>query len=77
VGSALEIHPATAAERAEAFRNLHDVWGHGLGPEEHLRWRLGHAKHRNAEWYVGCLGGRVVTGCGGCAHRLRQYVLFR
>ena len=60
----LDIHPASESERAEAFANFHDAWGGGRSPAEHLRYHLAHPKHRNAVWYVGCSGGRVVTGLG-------------
>src|SRR5579863_8998450 len=60
----LDIHRASAAERTEAFRNFHDAWGTGLSVEDHVRRRLTYPKHENAQWYVCCLNGRVVTGCG-------------
>src|ERR1700693_618091 len=60
----LDLHLASPAERAEAFRNFHDVWGTELGVEEHVHARLGSPKYKNAQWYVGCLQGRVVTACG-------------
>jgi GNAT superfamily N-acetyltransferase len=60
----LDIHPASESERTEAFNNLHDVWSGGRSVEEHLRHRLTYPKHRNADWYVGCVGGRVVVGLG-------------
>lgn len=31
----LDIHPASAAEREQAFANLDDSWSRGLSPEEH------------------------------------------
>ena len=63
----LDLHRASAAERASAFLNVHDVWGRGLEPQEHLRRRLANPKFENATWYVGCVDGRVVTACG-CFH---------
>jgi predicted N-acetyltransferase YhbS len=63
----LDLHPATADERTQAFRNVHDVWSGGLDPEEHLRRRSTNPKFDNATWYVGCIDGRVVTACG-CYH---------
>jgi predicted N-acetyltransferase YhbS len=63
----LALHVASAAERTQAFRNVHDVWGGGLDPEEHLRRRSSNLKFDNATWYVGTLDGRVVTACG-CFH---------
>jgi len=64
MSEALDIHAASAEEQAQAFRNFHDVWGKELGVEEHVRRRIASAKYKNAKWYVGCLGRRVVTGCG-------------
>jgi predicted N-acetyltransferase YhbS len=60
----LDLHPASVAESTEASRNVHDVWGGGLPLEEHVRRRLANPKFSNANWYVGCLDGRVVTACG-------------
>src|SRR3990172_874370 len=60
----LDIHAASESEQVEAFANFHDVWGGGRSPEEHVRYHLAHPKHRNAAWYVGCSGGRVVAGLG-------------
>jgi GNAT superfamily N-acetyltransferase len=60
----LDLHPASGAERTEASRNVHDVWGGGLPIEEHVRRRLANPKFSNTNWYVGCLDGRVVTACG-------------
>jgi predicted acetyltransferase len=66
----LDLHLASPAERAEAFGNFHDIWGRELPVEEHVRARLKNAKYNNAQWYVGCLQGRVVTACGCYAMQL-------
>lgn len=66
----LEIHAASADEMADAIRNFHDVWGGGFSVEEHVRRRLSGGKYKNAQWYVGCLDGRVVAGCGCYAFQL-------
>jgi GNAT superfamily N-acetyltransferase len=71
MSDALDVHAANAAEREQAFANLHDSWGRGLAPKEHLRWRLANVKHQNAVWYVGVLEGHVVTGCGAYEFELR------
>jgi predicted acetyltransferase len=63
----LDLHAATAEERTQAFRNVHDVWPADPDPDEHVRRRLGNSKFDNATWYVGTLGGRVVGACG-CYH---------
>jgi predicted acetyltransferase len=63
----LDLHEANADERAQAFRNVHDVWPVDPDPEEHLRRRLANPKYANATWYVGTLAGRVVAACG-CYH---------
>ena len=60
----LEIHPASEPERIQAFRNVHDVWGGGVDLETHVRHRLQSVQHNRATWFVGCLGGRVVTSLG-------------
>jgi predicted acetyltransferase len=63
----LELHAASAVERAQAFANVHEVWPSDPNPEEHLRRRLANPKYENATWYVGTLDGRVVAACG-CYH---------
>jgi predicted acetyltransferase len=63
----LELHAASAAERAQAFANVYKVWPSDPNPEEHLRRRLANPKYENATWYVGTLSGRVVAACG-CYH---------
>lgn len=64
VSAELEFHSASPAERLEAYRNVHDVWSGGLDLEAHLRRRLQSVQHNRARWYVGTLGGRVVTSLG-------------
>jgi predicted N-acetyltransferase YhbS len=59
-----DIHPASEAERLAAYRNVHDVWSHGLPMEQHLARRLRSVQHNRAEWFVGCLEGQVVTALG-------------
>jgi predicted acetyltransferase len=63
----LDLHPASADERAQAFRNVHDVWPWAEDPDEHTARRLADPKFGNATCYVGTLDGRVVTSCG-CYH---------
>ncbi|HET6327459.1 MAG TPA: GNAT family N-acetyltransferase [Planctomycetaceae bacterium] len=63
----LDLHVASADERTQAFRNVHDVWSGGLELEEHVRRRSANPKFDNATWYVGTLAGRVVAACG-CFH---------
>jgi predicted N-acetyltransferase YhbS len=63
----LDLHEASVDERAQAFRNVHDVWPNDPDPEEHLRRRLANPKFDNATTYVGTLDGRVVAACG-CFH---------
>jgi len=58
---ALDIHPASPAEREASFHNTHDVWSRGLPLDEHVALRLKSPLHRRANWYVGCLDGQVVT----------------
>jgi predicted acetyltransferase len=63
----LDLHVASADERAQAIRNVHDIWPADPDPDEHVRRRLGSPKFDNATWYVGTLDGRVVAACG-CYH---------
>jgi predicted N-acetyltransferase YhbS len=63
----LDLHEASPDERAQAFRNVHDVWPSHVDPEEHLRRRLANPKFDNSITYVGTLDGRVVAACG-CFH---------
>ncbi len=58
---ALDIHAASSDEIVAAHRNVHDIWSKGRNLENHVRHRLESPTHRRAEWYVGCLEGRVVT----------------
>lgn len=67
----LDIHPANEAERIAAFRNVHDVWSGGLNLDDHLQRRLTSPQHNRADWYVGCLGGRVVASLGCYPLQLR------
>jgi predicted N-acetyltransferase YhbS len=57
----LDIHPASPEEIASAHRNVFDVWSKGRSLEDHVRHRLNSPTHRRAEWFVGCVDGRVVT----------------
>ncbi len=63
----LDMHPASAAERLAAYRNVHDVWSGGLPMEEHLARRLRSVQHNRAGWFVGCLEGEVVASLGAYA----------
>jgi len=63
----LDLHEANPDERAQAFRNVHDVWPSDADPDEHVRRRLANPKFDNATSYVGTLDGRVVAACG-CFH---------
>lgn len=68
----LAMHLADDAERIQAFENVHEFWDGGRTLEEHLAWRLQSPQHRWADWYVGCLDGRVVTSLGAYPIRLRS-----
>lgn len=57
----LDIHPASHDELLEAHRSVFDIWSKGRSLEDHLRYRLASPTHRRAEWFVGCVDGRVVT----------------
>ncbi|MCA9115146.1 MAG: GNAT family N-acetyltransferase [Planctomycetaceae bacterium] len=61
---ALDVHLASPEEQDAAYRNVHEFWGRGQPLEEYLRWRHASPKHRRASWYVGCVGGEVVTSLG-------------
>jgi GNAT superfamily N-acetyltransferase len=73
----LEIHAASPEEIAAAHRNVFDVWSKGLPLDEHVQSRLTSPKHRLAEWFVGCIDGRVVVslGCYGLAFHLRGRIV--
>ena len=60
----LNVHPASESERLQAFRNVYDVWGGGLSLKQHVKRRLKSPQHNRADWFVGCLDGRVVTSLG-------------
>jgi predicted N-acetyltransferase YhbS len=60
----LHCHPATPAERIQAFKNVFDVWRHADTLEDHLTKRLASPQHNRADWFVGCLGERVVVSLG-------------
>ncbi len=60
----LDCHPASEAERIQAFQNVFDVWRHAETLDEHLARRLASPQHQYANWFVGCLGERVVAALG-------------
>lgn len=60
----LDLHAASAEERISAYRNVHDVWGGGLSLDQHVERRLKSAQHNRADWYVGCVDGRVAVSLG-------------
>ena len=60
----LQCHPAAPAERIQAFKNVFEVWRHADTLEDHLTKRLASPQHSRAEWFVGCLGERVVVSLG-------------
>lgn len=60
----LDIHPASPEERLQCYENVHEFWPMASSLEEHLRLRLASPKHQRAQWYAGCLGGRVVASLG-------------
>ncbi len=69
--TSLDIHPASREELLAAHRNVFDIWNKGLSLEDHLRYRLNSPSHRRADWFVGCLDGRVVTSLGCYPLRFR------
>lgn len=68
----LDLHRASDDERLAAYRNVHDVWAGGLPLEQHVERRLASVQHNRADWYVGCLDGRVVASLA--AYPLRFHV---
>lgn len=64
MNAALDIHPASDAERVEVFRNVFDVWPMRETVEEHVQARLNSVQHRRANWWVGCVDGRVAVSLG-------------
>ena len=61
MGAQIEIHAASAEERAAADRNVYEVWGRGLPLEEFLERRATSVVHRRAEWFVLTIGGAVIA----------------
>ena len=68
----LDIHPASSEERVRIYENIHEFWPMAPSLEEHLRLRLESAKHQRAQWYAGCLGGKVVASLG--CHPLKYHL---
>ena len=60
----LDCHEATHEEKLCAYRNVHEFWGGGLPVDEFVVRRLASPKHEQVRWYVGTLGGEVVTSLG-------------
>jgi predicted acetyltransferase len=77
LSSEADFHPASEAERLEAYRNVHDVWSGGLPMEAHLRRRLASVQHNRARWFVACVAGRVVSSlaCYPMAFRVQGRVV--
>ena len=70
---ALDIHPASDAERVELFRNVFDVWPMRETVEEHVQARLNSVQHRRANWWVGCVDGRVAVSLGAFPLQFRLH----
>ncbi len=68
----LDIHPASSEERLRIYENIFEFWPMAPSLEEHLRLRLESAKHQRAQWYAGCLGGKVVASLG--CHPLKYHL---
>jgi predicted N-acetyltransferase YhbS len=68
----LDMHAASPDELVAAHRNVFDIWSRGRSLDEHVRYRLNSPTHRRAQWFVGCLDGRVVTSLA--AHPVRFHV---
>lgn len=60
----LDIHRASSEERLQVYENIFEFWPMASSLEEHLRLRLKSPKHQRAQWYAGCLGGKVVASLG-------------
>ena len=60
----LDIHLASHEEMVAAHRNVFDIWSKGMPLDEHVHHRLNSPSHVRARWFVGTLGGRVVTSLG-------------
>ena len=61
---ALDLHRASPDEVAAAHANVFDIWSKGLPLAEHVSARLASPSHSRANWYVGCVAGRVVVSLG-------------
>jgi predicted N-acetyltransferase YhbS len=71
MGTSLTIHPASSEEVIAAHRNVFDIWSKGLSLDDHIRYRLESPSHERANWFVGCVDGRVVTSLGCYPVRFR------
>jgi|TARA_B110000467_G_scaffold150797_1_gene158582 predicted acetyltransferase len=61
---ALDCHLASSAEKAAAFRNVHEFWGGDSQIDEFVKQRLVSPHHQRATWYVGCVAGTVACSLG-------------
>jgi len=66
----LDCHLADAAEKAAAFRNVHEFWGGNTSIDEFVQQRLTSARHNRAAWYVATLDGEVVSSLGAFPFQL-------
>jgi predicted N-acetyltransferase YhbS len=60
----LDLHRASPDEIAAAHTNVFDLWSKGLPLAEHVASRLASPSHSRADWYVGCIDGKVVVSLG-------------
>jgi len=73
----LDIHAASPDEVVAAHHNVYDMWNRGLSLSDHVQFRLTSPAHRRASWFVGCLGGQVVSslGCHPFQFRVRDAIV--
>ena len=57
----LDVHVASASERAAAHRNVYSQWPTAPTLEEHVKFRLEAPRHAGATWFAGCIDGQVVS----------------
>lgn len=62
--SDLKFRRADDRDRRAAFTNTFEVWPMAKTLDEHVERRMASPKFRQADWFVGCLGDRIVTSLG-------------
>lgn len=64
MASELKFRRADDRDRRAAYTNTFEVWPMAKTLAEHVERRMASPKFRQADWFVGCLGDRIVTSLG-------------